>query len=274
MLKYFKENSWRGLLLHLVLMGVLLTGLVLLFFYWYLPDLTNHGETVTVPDLRGKPMQEVEASLSGRDLRFEVGDSVYNAEFEPGSVVSHYPEPNSLVKVNRKIYLTLNSFQPPMVNIPNVMDGSLKSARLILNNYGLALGEVEYLPSGFVNNVMGMKLDGVELTKDTLLLGIKVPKGTVIDLEVGAGLAENEREVPKLEGMPIEEAEIYLDGLGLLVGNIEFVDTVGINNGTILKQFPEPEKGAVIQVGDIIDLWIAGMYPAEGDSLQAETELP
>ncbi len=262
-LKYFIADSWAGLLLNLAIILAAGVGLLLLFFYVYLPAETNHAETVTVPDLRGLDVSDVQSNLTSRDLRFEVSDSLYNPDFGPNKVITHYPEPGKKVKIDRKIYLTLNTTNPPLVPLPDVIDGSLKNARITLKNYGLQVGEVEYVPSSYRNNIMTVLIEGEEISKQQMQAGYKVPKGTKVALEVGAGLGQNEMEIPELVGMPVTEAELYLEGLDLGVGMIDFVDTTGVADGTVVKQFPRPEKGAIIRVGEIIDLWIAGSYPVQ-----------
>lgn len=41
-------------------MGTVAFLLVILFFYVYLPIVTRHGETITVPDLEGMQLAQVE----------------------------------------------------------------------------------------------------------------------------------------------------------------------------------------------------------------------
>ena len=100
--------------------GVLL---ILFFFYVYLPTTTNHGESITVPDLEGVNVEDLDRFLLERDLRFEVlEDSGFSTDYPPHTVLKQFPLPNSKVKENRKIYITLNSTNPPEVRMPDLVD--------------------------------------------------------------------------------------------------------------------------------------------------------
>jgi beta-lactam-binding protein with PASTA domain len=253
----FFENSKKALAVHLVLVLICAFFGLLAFFNLYLPMVTNHGETISVPDLRGLDLNDVKRVLEGRDLRFEVTDSVYNSEFPAFTVVAQYPVKDALVKVDRKIYLTVNKSDPPSVRLPNILDGSFKNAELILKNLGLTIGKVEYIPDMATNAILKVSIKGREFSEEEIEMGIDVVKGTPIDLVLGDGMGNSVMRVPDLIGMPMDEVEIYLSGLNIGVGRVEFVDTLGVAAGTVLKQYPPSERGSTIRVGEIIDLWIA-----------------
>jgi eukaryotic-like serine/threonine-protein kinase len=263
--QWFKDNSKIGLAIHAALIALLVAIVALGFFYIYLPNATNHGQTLTVPDLSKMTITEVESYLENVELRFEVSDSGYNSDFPPLTVIAQYPLPEATVKLNRKIYLTLNRANPPTVKLPNILDGSLKNAELIFGSLDLRIGEVKYVPDLATNAVLKIFVDGKEITKEQIDRGKEVVKGQVIDMEVGNGLGNSQMIVPDLVGMPLEEVEQYLLGIGLGVGRVQYVDTVGVELGVVIRQNPKQERGTVIQQGDIIDLWVAGFYPEEGE---------
>jgi len=58
--------------------------IIVIFFYWLLPFITNHGETITVPDIKGMHVDDLDDVLLERSLRYEVNrDSGYSADEEP-----------------------------------------------------------------------------------------------------------------------------------------------------------------------------------------------
>ena len=59
--------------IHLGIMLVIAFGLILVFFYNFLPSYTNHGETITVPDLRGMAFSELEDFLSDNAIPLKSG---------------------------------------------------------------------------------------------------------------------------------------------------------------------------------------------------------
>src|SRR6185295_18060431 len=90
------------------------------YFYIYLPSTTNHGEEVTVPNLTGLNVVQLEAILAPFQLRYEVGDSSYSADHPPLTVLQQFPKPGHKVKENRKIYVSINRSSTPTLPVPNL----------------------------------------------------------------------------------------------------------------------------------------------------------
>ena len=67
-----KSESWKDVIFHYLLATALIIATVAFTFYIFLPIKTNHGESITVPDIVGKNVNELEDFLGRRDLRFEV----------------------------------------------------------------------------------------------------------------------------------------------------------------------------------------------------------
>lgn len=123
--KGFTANTVGGLLFNLLVAAGIIVLLALLYFYAYLPAITNHGETITVPSIEGMHINELEDFLVKRNLRYEVSDSSYSDQYPPLTVLKQYPHAGSKVKENRKIYISVNRINPPTVPMPNLVDGSL-----------------------------------------------------------------------------------------------------------------------------------------------------
>ena len=89
---------------NLLLMVVFITTIIFIFFKIYFPIKTNHGDTISVPNLIGMELSEVEEFLADRDLRYEVlFDSSYSSMHPPFTVLQQNPSENDKVKENRKI---------------------------------------------------------------------------------------------------------------------------------------------------------------------------
>lgn len=262
------RRSFKDLILHLIIMAVIGVGLILFFFFVYLPASTNHGETITVPDLEGVTVDELDNYLTKRNLRFEVtADSGYSANYAPFAVLKQFPLANSKVKENRKVYVTLNAKSPPLVRMPRLIDGSVKNAQLVLRTYDLLLGDITYVPDIAANAVLEQYYKG-----DPIAEGEYVPKGAKVDLEVGDGLGNQIFESPYLIGQNLEDAQFAIIGSGLKVGDvyyqidgkaeIEVEDEDGnitleekeIAPGSVFKQ--RPEAGTKVKLGRAIDLWV------------------
>lgn len=268
-----KEKTLLGFTTNfLVLLGVIATG-ILLFFFVYLPKSTRHGETVTVPNLEGMPFADMDDFLGKRGFRYEVADSGYSPLYPPLSVLQQYPRAGTRVKENRKIYLTVKAKMPQVVKMPDLIDGTLKNAELVLQSYGLRRGEITYKPDLAVNAILQQLFEGERIAP-----GEPVPKGSFIDLVVGDGLGNQSFPAPNFRGLELEEATFSIRGSGLNVGMVmvEVIDSpeehesllnlsegledeelMIFGSGRVIRQSPEP--GTEIRLGDQVDLWLMSL---------------
>ncbi len=251
-----KTKSWKDLLIHV---GIILSGVLILFlgfFFIYLPTSTNHGETITVPDLSGMSVEQLKEFLTSRDLRYELYDSDYVVNTKPNTVITQYPRPGSKVKEGRKIYITATMTNAPSVEMPELVNLSLRSAQMTLQSYGLQQGQIKYKPDLAQNAVLEQLYQGKTIKKND-----KVPKGAKIDLVVGDGVGNTELDVPNIVGMPLSDAEFYLKGSGLQIGSIMYDNQRTETLGTVFKQNPPSLEGNKIHVGEVVDLWVVGSQP-------------
>jgi beta-lactam-binding protein with PASTA domain len=246
--KKYKRNTLGGMLIHLLIVCVILIIFSLGYFYFYLPGATNHGETITVPNVEGLPFQKVEDFLTKHDLRYEVGDSSYSSQYPPLTVLKQFPIPGAKVKENRKVYLTVNRVKPPTVAMPDLIDKSLINAEEVLKGSELKRGRIILVRGPWLNLVKEMRIKG-----NPVVPNVRVAKGTVIDLVVMDG-GSMFLPAPNVLKYPYDEAEVSIKGSNLNVGNITLIgDTTGVQ-AVVLKQKPSPHEN--IKVGDVVDLWI------------------
>ncbi len=246
----FKANSWKHIIIHVIIIATLFFGLLATFFYFYLPSATKHGESITVPKLTGMTVAELDEFLSSRNLRYQINDSTYVSGSKPHTVLSQHPLEGSKVKDGRKIYISVSSLNPPKVKMPNLVDLSLKSAEMMLKGYDLILGGTQYVPSPYSNVVIDQLVDGKHIEH-----GAPISKGTKVTLMVGNGTGNEEKEIPDLIGMPLDEARVLLAGTGLSIS--EKADPESTEpEGTVIRQ--KPSAGEKLKIGEIVDVWVAG----------------
>ncbi|WP_143960740.1 PASTA domain-containing protein [Litoribacter populi] len=247
------KAALKKLGLHTLLIFGALFILLIVFFRVYLPSYTNHGETVTVPDLQGYAYEELQNIIISKDLRYEITpDSGFMAEAKPLAVLKQYPRAGSKVKKDRKIYITLNAKNAPLIKMPNLVNTPLKNAQEIIANHGLVRGDIVYVPDIGTNVVLEQKYRGRPVKE-----GFEISKGSQIDLVVGDGLGKQNLSVPDLLGMDETDAEFLIIGSGLRMGRIAYVETDTVPKGTIVQQ--SPPAGINAKTGEIIDIWISEM---------------
>jgi beta-lactam-binding protein with PASTA domain len=210
-----KEKSPKAVAIHLAMIVSVFILLTILFFFVYLPTSTNHGEAITVPNLEGMALADMDDFLKKRHLNYEVADSGYSSQYEPLAILKQYPLQGEMVKEGRKIYLTVKAKEAQTVNMPNLIDGSLKNAELVLRSYGLHRGKITYRPDMGVNVILEQWCEGKKLTT-----GEKVRKGSYIDLIVGDGLGQQVFAIPRFIGLPLDEANFSIRGSGLNIGSV------------------------------------------------------
>ena len=64
----------------------------------YLDVITLHGESISVPNVSGYTIPEVDTILSDKKLRYLVSDSVYMQHAKKGAVVEQDPKAGDKVK--------------------------------------------------------------------------------------------------------------------------------------------------------------------------------
>lgn len=264
---FFQGSTLGDMLKHLSVTIGTLACIAIGYFYIYLPNATNHGDAVTVPDLTGLPSHKLDSAVTAANLRFEVGDSAYSDDFKPLDVIRQFPHAGSVVKPGRKIFVSINRINPPTVPLPALDNGdvSLINAVATLQSNELKVGRIFYRASPFKDLVLEMWLNNAKVSPN-----IRMPKGTVVDLVVGDGAGPNDMIARSVIGYTLEDAKIILSESNLHLGQVTYpadADTTGV----IVYVFKQrPEAGDSVRVGDPINLWLAPKNYVPNDSLEIE----
>lgn len=261
-----KGNSVGSLLALWVIMFGALGFVAVVYFYIYLPNVTNHGEIIKVPDLTGLTMEEATRRAEDFKLRVAVNDSAYAEDANPLAIIKQFPSANETVKKDRTIYVSINRATPPSLPMPDISEKGLINAEMILKSSELKRGRLMYEPDPFRDWVKEVLYNG-----RPILPGTRIPKGSVIDLVVGDGGGAADFVVGNLVGDNLKTAMLKLEGWNLHLGKVEIpdgVDTTGVVP-FVFKQFPLP--GDSVRIGYPIDLWIAPKGYKEPEAEDEET---
>ena len=258
-----KRPLWINLLAGLVLMVVLLFILSI-----FLGPLTRHGKNKTVPNVMGKSFEEAKKILNNSGFDVEVQDSIYSDTVAKGSVLRQVPDGDATVKISRTVYVTINRRVPPMVEMPNLKDFSLRNAELQLRNMGLRIGDTSYVHDFAKNTVQEQNYKGAPIAP-----GTKIQQGSAIDLVLSDGLGETEFTVPNLVGMTFGQAKGFLESNGLsflsIIIDPEVTDTA---SAFIYWQDPprvgEDGKHIKIRSGQTMNVRLSFIRPAIDSTLQ------
>jgi beta-lactam-binding protein with PASTA domain len=234
-----------------------ITLLVLFSILQLLGVITNHGKYLNVPSVIGKNTNEAIKMLEQQGFDVIIKDSVYTDTAKMGTVLKQIPDPNSTVKINRTVMITVNRLSLPMIDMPALEGKSLNFALDILRRSHLVLGDTIFRP----DFMRGSVLEQMYLNKK-IKSGTKLPWGSAVDLVIGSGLNQEPVVVPDLLGMTYEEAKIILEGNGILIGALlpdsDVTDTAA---AFIWKQSPprynDQHEPVFIQSGQLMDLWLS-----------------
>lgn len=246
LIQFLKSKTFfRHLTIYLVSVALLFWLIVS-----WLGSTTNHAETISVPDFTGLKMGELNKFAADKHLRYLVIDSIYDTKAKKGVVVKQEPEAKAEVKEDRIIYLYVTSVLPPSIQMPKLIDRSLRQAAAMITTFGLKLGKTKFVPDQCANCVLEQMVKGKKIAAGEL-----IEKGTVIDLIVGKGLSDEEVGVPCLYGLTRREALSKLAESSLSIGAIAFDVPKDTVNGKVYKQSPSCGKEATINMGGTIDLY-------------------
>ena len=194
-----------------IVAGIVLLLLLLLLFLGSLALLTQHGKTMKIPSVIGMNYSEAKKSLESAGFDVQIQDSTYNDTAHPLQVMKQFPEADNQVKINRTIYLTINSSQPPIIQMPNLVSKSFRNAEVVLKQYGLKMGDTVYKPDFARNSVLDQLYNG-----STIKPGTQVQQGSSITLVLGTGIGGGPGFiVPDLIGLTYLQAKSRLDSMGV-----------------------------------------------------------
>ncbi|MGB4399101.1 MAG: PASTA domain-containing protein [Daejeonella sp.] len=226
---YLKTKTFRK---NLLIATVSIIAFLLVIFY-SLGYYTHHGEGMPVPKLKGLSIGRAVELLEAQGLRYQINDSVYLIDKEPGIIVEQDPDPNTNVKANRTIYLIITR-DAPNIKFPDIAGKTFLEVRSILNNYQLKVGDTSYVSDVARDVVISTSFGGSSIAK-----GQQIPKGSKVDLILGDGLGASEVDIPNLLGLLLNEARLSLIGSSLVLGEVTYegtvVDTVGAK---VIRQLP------------------------------------
>ena len=161
----------------------LISVAILILASFFTKAISMHGQEYKTPNFIGRSLSELEdfeKHDNKHHFRLEIIDSMFLPNQTPGTILNQDPLPDSKIKKNRKIYLTTVAYTAPKVEMPNLLDLSLRQAENMLQSNNLKLGQVIYKESKFNNAVLEQRYKGRIISA-----GTTIPYASSITLVVG-----------------------------------------------------------------------------------------
>ena len=233
---FFKKHKSLVIALIFILLFALSLGGTVLFM-----NLTKPKD-VQVPNLVGKTIEEVQNTLKGTKLTYEVKEEKYNTTIDKGLVISQNPEfkSNYRIKENQKIELVVSLGQK-LTNVPKVTGMTEEEARKALEDSELEIVVVEEFDK---------KVEKGIVIKQDVDPETEVGAGSTVTITVSKGIEES--TVPNVIGKSKADAIKEIEEAGLTVSATLTEEDKTKDNGIVIKQSVEGgqsiEKGGAITI--------------------------
>lgn len=211
-----------------------------------MPILTRHGDEFELPDFTGLTVTEAQVTLRDLDLGFEISSEEFSPGEEKGVILNQFPIAGTEVKADRIIKFVVSAGQK-MVPIPNLAGLSVRQAMLNLETVKLELGEIVWAFSDTLPEKV--------VVFSYPAAGTEIPLGSPVNLMVNRGRASNFTYMPKVVGLPLDEAAKRLEDKLLRVGIVSQRLDENFLPETVLEQ--SEEEGTELDVGTEIDLVVS-----------------
>jgi serine/threonine-protein kinase len=223
-----------------VIAGAILIFL-LIFDYILMPIYVSSRDRI-IPNVVGKNKDEAIKILNDAGLNPIIQTSRFDQKYQKDQVLFQKPAPNTTVKTNRRIYLTVSGGEAT-VKMPSLISKTIRDAKINLERIGLVLGKIDSVESEFpVNLIVEQQyFDNKELTK-----------GTTVSVKVSIGPKIGMIRVPNLLGKSLSDAEILIKGDALKIGSKTFIYSSNLLPNTVVDQ--QPSENTLLKIGDTVNV--------------------
>ena len=187
------------------------------------------GETVTVPDLRGKSEQEAQEILSRLDVYLKKKGQTFSLDIPEGLIAEQSPAGGSTLKKNHFVMVT-QSAGGQKVRIPDLRGVNINTAEMEVLEYDLSLQSTARISN--------------DLPRESIIdqepqAGKETLKNTGMRVLVSQGPKGATYIMPDLIGKNREGVTEVLEGWGFAMETFREIPYEGIASGTIVRQLPE-----------------------------------
>jgi beta-lactam-binding protein with PASTA domain len=260
----FIKNNY--LLKHILLMMLFIAFIIFMVLMW-LRVYTNHGQKLELTDYTSMNINDAKKLASKASFDIVVSDSLHIVGKPGGMVLSQNPEAGSMVKENRKVYVTITKFDPDKIRVSDLpllygVDYEQKRVELGYRKIGTKIrgrkydpGDPDYILEVWYN-------DELIINRDVLKADVVINKGDVLEFilsEKGGG----QFLIPDLVCKTYSAAEFLLDASRLMIGDVREVGEVDDrSNAYIIAQDPPYNGESKMGDGSKINITISAEKPA------------
>ena len=250
----------------LFIFGILL--LIIFLAQFLLKVYTNHGQKLELPTYIGKNIDDARASAEDASFEIVVNDSIFIVGKEGGIITDQNPKSGSLVKENRKIYVTITKFGTEMVSVSDlpVLYGNAfdqKKTELKYRDIECVIKDYAYDP-GEPNHILEVWYKNeLIISKDLRKGDVQIAKGDQLDFIVSRRDG-GEVTIPNLKCKDVEEARFLLETSKLQLGQIiEKSESSPDAIWYVVSQSPPYDGISNIKMGEKININVTTQKPLD-----------
>jgi beta-lactam-binding protein with PASTA domain len=225
-------TDWRSMS-NEKLTDVAIYALIYLILFFLAADLSSQiilrGELITLPDLKGKSLEEARAELAAKKTSIAIQARQFDTRIEKGRIISQEPGPGSRVRTNRTVNVIVSEGSE-RVSVPRLEGRSLEFANQILKTSGLRKGRVSQIHTA--QYAAGRIIAQQPPSEDV------VGRNGAIDFLISQGAWEPMYIMPDLIEKKAVAVIRQLKALEFQVAEVHYSYYPGLEPGIVIKQSP------------------------------------
>jgi serine/threonine-protein kinase len=232
-------------------------GIILMNFV-IMPLIVRHGNIVVVPDVTEMKLDEAEKVLISMKLEPYIELFDFDPAVPENYVYKQEPLPGTELKIARRVKLWVSKGQKKIL-VPYLTGLPLVQAENILQKFELQVAKIESIETD--------SFPPGKVIRTVPESNTPVGKNTGITIIISKGDEEEGFPMPNLFGRNLAAVEKPLAEMGLVLGNVKYVESETGEDGEIILQSPQP--GVLIATGDTVTLVVTTLVT---DSLYVPEE--
>lgn len=234
----------RGCIFNLAFAALLIAVFAGSSYFWF--KFWVRGKSIATPNLIGRTLTEARAECSDLGLVVVVDNTKdrHGDNVPVGNVVWQNRTPETFIKRGTRIHVG-QSLGPLVLRVPDVTGQSARTSMLRLSQLNLRLGTLSYFPSSTYQNASATEP----------AIGQVVGEQSGVSVAIATPLLQPAFVMPDLINRPFEDVKYRLEHYGFVVVNVKFEPYPGVDDGTIIRQFPMP--GAKVRRGEPVSIVVA-----------------
>ncbi len=233
----------RKILVYFAVIFMSIVAILVILDDFILPYYVSAKE-LKVPSVVGLNKDAAIEKLKEFDLNPIIQTSRYNEKYQKDEVIFQRPNAGTIVKVNRRIYLTVSGGEP-LIKMPQLINKSIRDAIITLDRMGLKISKIDSVKSELPANTV---------VEQQFPEGTSLVNGDSVEIKVSVGPNIGMIRVPNILGKSLDEAERILRSNSIKLGKLTYIHSATILPNTVVDQ--QPSENALIQVGDSINVVI------------------